>query len=465
MAAFTSSQLGWNPASANINSQLLNFINNLSASGDSLHLEGLFKVNVASGWSRPIWKGNFTITADDGCGFDFIGTNGTNSAGEFFRLTNVMTLDNVLCQASQAPETNYQGNNPTLGTDHHRGTMWDAQGKRMIVRSCTFKDNVEQFIEFSGPNALDIRNTHFRRGKSGIGCQGGSTNVYIYQTLFDDSMVDAIKTVNGAGNTAVNTGWVIDDCIFQGSRDGIDLTGGLENSSITNTIFRNLNVCALDAKILIEADKGTNLSSYAHAVCKNIVFTNCDVYDTSSVFVLTFLNKDGLTYNYAFQEALTPQYITWTGGEFVRTTARPTTIGQRVLLDKMGHHCSWSGIRRGAIVPPDDDISTDDNGEEQDGWNSHHNTVTFTSTISTRPAPDNSVHFVYGQGGVPPDDPEEPEIPPAPVSAGEAFVLNAATGVLTVKPSLASAFMGKTIAARVTTGFGTDDDEFTITEG
>jgi hypothetical protein len=461
--------LGWNPDAANVNTQLANACNNILQSGDTLHLDArsngqpaLYKVSTR----QNRFKSGVTITADTGSGFDCIGTSGTGGQHFFEALGNIV-LDNVTHTSSSSPETGFNGNNPgTPGTHYHAGHFWRMySGTSKIIRFCSFGGNLDMFLNMGGAG-FDIRNTKFYRTKYQLYCERTVTGLYMKNCLLDAALIDGIKTINSG---ATPSGWLIEDTIFQESRDGVDIAGGLADSTFNRCIFRYLNVTGLDAKIGL--DVGTTSADWDRRLCQNLTLNDCLFVDLNSAVAFTLLNGGDFNLTSSILETYAPKNIVLNRCTHERSLTHFADIGMRIFLVKMGHHShSYNCIKRNWNGNDEEIDETNEVGGgssgtvDYPGW-SHDNSVTVASVNGTGRAKDFSIPFPLGPGATVPDDPEdpeEPEIPPAPVSAGPALSLSAA-GLLSVDPSRLPPQTAKEYTARVTTGHGTASDTFPVT--
>ena len=103
--------------------------------------------------------------------------------------------------------------------------------------------------------------------------------------MFEKSTCDGIKTGNAGGKACSN--FVVENCVFQDNAggDGIDTTGGFDNSVVRHTIFRRLGVSGMDIKSHY-GSKGETLGDQ-EPENSNILIENCTFLDMPNGIVLT----------------------------------------------------------------------------------------------------------------------------------------------------------------------------------
>jgi len=251
--------------------------------GDEFVLDHTYRINIASKSPRVL-PANFTLSAVQGAGFSVYGlSQETNAPHPVLELGDRNTLRNVTitCEGE-----------PTEVVAWRRNAKYF---KGMVILASNKDDILIENCRLSGLISHNIRMSQCRRLKV-IGCHivGGFWSVYLasvtdaifWRCLFEKSTCDGIKTGNaGSGKACRN--FVVENCVFQdnGVGDGIDTTGGLNDSVVRNCIFRRILVSGMDIK-----------SSYGSKNQKiedlepensNILIEKCTFHDMPNGIVLT----------------------------------------------------------------------------------------------------------------------------------------------------------------------------------
>jgi hypothetical protein len=414
MTIWHSSDFGWT-AGQDISKPFAALAKGTFKPGDTVILDHMYKIG-GSGIQLP---DNFTLAAVKGGGFD-VYDSAANSA-PLISLGNGNKLDNLTVTHSKAPNTGYEGNNPAAGVDYHYGATFEINGKHDVtIESSKFKGNVAMFFDVMGSDNLTVRNSHFDGAAYQMRWGGLCTDFRVENSLFQNALVDGIKTIDGGGAGTQRA--TIVNSVFENGRDGIDVAGGFKDSVISKSIFRNNSVTGLDLKKGIDgpADLNTN-----YAV-SNITINDSQFIDNQNGIVVTMLDKAGLL-TAANADVQMPHDIHVSNSIFEKTAGG---IGKAAFLIKDGHHINWDNIK----ILGDLDEMRLMNAEAPEGWSAHHIGGTSTTGVP-RPAW-NGYPFVAGpvQGGesapppsggtgpaepVTPLPPPEPETPPAPEPAGD----------------------------------------------
>jgi hypothetical protein len=399
MTVWHSSQFGWK-AGQDISQQFASLAKGTFKQGDTVILDHMYKIG-GSGIQLP---DNFTLAAVKGGGFD---VQDTTHGSPLISLGNGNKLDNLTVTHSKAPNTGYDGNNPAAGVDYHYGATFEIRGKNNVtVETSKFKGNVAMFFDVVNSDNLTVRNSHFDGAAYQMYWAGLNTDFRVENSLFQNALIDGIKTVAGGGMGMQRA--TIVNSVFENGRDGIDMAGGFKDSVISKSIFRNNSVTGLDIKKGIDsaADLNTN-----YAV-SNIKISDSQFIDNQNGIVVTMLDKAGLL-TAGNANTQMPHDIQVSNSIFEKTAGG---IGKGAFLIKDGHSITWSNIK---ILGDLDEVRIM-NAEAPSGWSAHDIGGTST-TGAPRPA-SNGYPFVAGPvsggeggGGSPTPDPDpDPDPQPQP---------------------------------------------------
>lgn len=443
MTAHTSASLGW-VAGTNIASQLRNFCDNIAAAGDTLTITGMFNVTGRS-YQFP---SNFTMTGT-GANSGFNITDSATGSWVFIAGSNNV-FEHLNFLNPNAPETGYAGNNPVSGVDHDLSTTLHVAAGA-TCRWCKFSGHIGAHIRVYG--RLTLENCLLEKGKYII-YGVSNTKLLFKDTFFRLALIDGTKIIEGGRHAD----WLIENCIYEEGRDGIDLTGGLHDATINDCIFRRNSVTAFDAKI-----SHNNAGSYTTGSSnkfRNIRLNRCQFIDNLDQIVFTwnpnYQQDNGVPITLAMQTEFSPQDILMTDCVYEKSLSWTGSVSSSHMIKHGFNLHSLRPTYRGST------------GQDwrlhplnlYDGFTIHDYGNQGTVTRTTARATNSDVHFAFGPGGA---APEEPGIPPAPVSAGPAIKVNATTGLLSIDPSRLPVLTAKPFTARVTTGYGSDTDVFTVT--
>ena len=118
-----------------------------------------------------------------------------------------------------------------------------ARGKHhLLIENCRLVGSIGHHLKLMDCSKPKIIGCHIAGGHWSVYLIGITDPVF-RRCLIEKCQGDAIKT--GGGSSGVVRGALVEDCVFQDNlRDGIDTTGGFNDSVVRNSIFRRLGVRA-----------------------------------------------------------------------------------------------------------------------------------------------------------------------------------------------------------------------------
>ena len=226
---------------------------------------------------------NFTLSAKKGAGFEV--TDAKTNGKPLLELGNRTTLHNLTIIYMNTPELG--GRSYKHGVDFFDKGAIHASGKsNILIKNCRLEGMISHHIRLSNCKQSKVIGCHIIGGFWSVVVSG--KDLVFQRCLFEKSCCDCIK--GGAD------GALVEDCVFQDTcRDGIDTTGGLNDTVIRGCIFRRLGCCGLDLKSHYEGALGRPENV-------GILIENCLFSDMPNAVVLTTLDhrrskggKDQLT--------------------------------------------------------------------------------------------------------------------------------------------------------------------------
>jgi len=251
--------------------------------GDELVLDHTYRINIMSKNRRTL-PANFTLSAVKGAGFAVYGfSQETNARVPVLELGDRNTLRNVTITCEGVPSKIIA---PKRKAKYFRGTVITASNKDdILIENCRLSGLISHNIRMAGCRRLKVIGSHIVGGYWSV-YLASVTDAVFWRCLFEKSTCDGIKTGNaGSGKACRN--FVVENCVFQDNAggDGIDTTGGLDDSVVRNTIFRRLGVSGMDIKSSYGGKKGKIEDQEPEN--NNILIENCTFHDMPNGIVLT----------------------------------------------------------------------------------------------------------------------------------------------------------------------------------
>jgi hypothetical protein len=248
--------------------------------GDELVLDHTYRISG----SHAV-PGGITISAVKGAGFDVTDAVNFKGSRPLLDLGNGTTLRNL---------TITYLNTPPLGpTGEERGVTFtgrvgiQASEKRDIrIEDCRLTGSIGHHLKLSDCIGTKVIGCHIAGGHWSVFLCGVSNGVF-RRCVIEKCQGDAIKT--GGGRSGAVSGMLIEECVFQDNlRDGIDTTGGFNDSVVRNCIFRRLGTSGMDIKAHYETKTGRIEDLPPENV--GILVEKCLFHDMPNAFVFTTLD-------------------------------------------------------------------------------------------------------------------------------------------------------------------------------
>ena len=250
--------------------------------GEELVLDHIYRINIMSKNGR-ILPANFTLSAVKGAGFAVYGfSQDTNAPVPVLELGDRNTLRNLTITCEGVPSKIVA---PKRKAMFFEGTVITASGKDdILIENCRLSGLISHNIMMKNCRRLKVISSHIVGGYWSV-YLASVTEALFWRCLFEKSTCDGIKTGNADGKACRN--FVVENCVFQDNTggDGIDTTGGLDDSVVRNTIFRRLGVSGMDIKSSYGGKK-ENIEDQ-EPENNNIFIENCTFHDMPNGIVLT----------------------------------------------------------------------------------------------------------------------------------------------------------------------------------
>lgn len=250
--------------------------------GEELVLDHTYRLNIMSKSPRTL-PANFTLSAAKGAGFAVCGfSQETNARVAVLELGDRNTLRNLTITCEGVPTKIVA---PKRQARFFKGTVITASGKEdLLIENCRLDGLISHNIRMANCRGLKVIGSHIVGGYWSV-YLASVTDAVFRRCLFEKSTCDGIKTGNLGGKACRS--FVVEDCVFQDNAggDGIDTTGGLDDSVVRNTIFRRLGVSGMDIKSSYGGKKGKIEDQEPEN--KNILIEKCTFHDMPNGIVLT----------------------------------------------------------------------------------------------------------------------------------------------------------------------------------
>lgn len=357
--------LGWS-AGQDVTNEFAAVVRRLRP-GDTLVLEDMFRVR-GSGIRLP---DDVTLAGVEGGGLEVMDA-GTNKDPLLF-LGERNTFDGVtISSVASTPNTGYSGNDAKSGVDYAPGAIIAGFGTNgLTIRSSVFEGNVAMHFDLRFVSNVTVQDTVFDGGYYQMRWLGDGTNYTVERSVFQNSLGDGIKTGRTDGGGIKNVR-IADSYFIHNERDGIDTTGGLQNSVISNTVFVG---GGMDIKVIMEKPEDIRSAP----LNSNITITGSQFIDTKNGIVTTMLDRAGLM-TLANVEELMPNNIRVTDTIFEMTNRDQGS--QRAFYIKDGHNITWDNVQ---LLGGVQELRLD-NAEAPEGWTAHSIGGTNVRRGPARPA-------------------------------------------------------------------------------
>jgi hypothetical protein len=228
---------------------------------------------------------NFTLSAVKGGGFDVTDAAKPKNNRPLLELGNNNTLRNLTITYPSTPKLGPTGEKPEVYFTRRLGIQ--ARGKHDLrIENCRLIGSIGHHLKLIDCSELKVIGCHIAGGHWSIYLIGDVTDVVFRRCLIEQCQGDGIKT---GGSSGVVRRVLVENCVFQDNlRDGIDTTGGFNDSVVRNTIFRRLGVSGMDIKSHYESRTGRIEDLSPENI--GILIENCFFHDMPNAIVLTTLD-------------------------------------------------------------------------------------------------------------------------------------------------------------------------------
>ena len=251
--------------------------------GDELVLDHTYRIS-----GHHILPDNITLSAVKGAGFDVTDAVEPKNNRPLLELGNHNTLRNLTITYLDTPKLGPTGEERGVTFTSRQGIH--AYGKRNIrIENCRLTGSIGHQLKLVECTKVNVTGTHIAGGHWSVYLVG-VRDLNFSQCLIEKCQGDAIKTGGGAKRAGGATRDVlVENCVFQDNlRDGIDTTGGFNNSVVRNCIFRRMGVSGMDLKSHYESRKGDIDELAPENV--GIVIEDCLFHDMPNAIVLTTMD-------------------------------------------------------------------------------------------------------------------------------------------------------------------------------
>ena len=248
--------------------------------GDELRLEHTFRI----GGSHQL-PDNFTLSAVKGAGFDVTDAANPKSSRALLELGNEVTIRNLTIRYLNTPPLGPTGGKHGVHFTRRLGIQArDKKGLR--IENCRLTGSINHHLRLTDCTNIEVVGTHVAGGYWSIMLTGCNKLVF-RRCLIEQCQGDGIKTGGGESGAVRNV--LVEHCVFQdNARDGIDTTGGFNDSIIRNCIFRRLGVSGLDLKSHYESRTGRIEDLAPENI--GILVEKCLFHDMPNGLVITTLD-------------------------------------------------------------------------------------------------------------------------------------------------------------------------------
>jgi len=228
---------------------------------------------------------NFTLSAVKGGGFDVTDAVNPENNRPLLELGNNNTLRNLTITYLNTPKPGPTGEK--RGADFTSRLGIQARGKHnLLLQNCRLIGSIGHHLKLTDCRESKVIGCHIAGGHWSTYLVGNVTDAIFRHCLIEKCQGDGIKT-GGSGGVVRRV--LVEDCVFQDNlRDGIDTTGGFNDSVVRNTIFRRLGVSGMDIKSHYESKTGRIEDLSPENI--GILIENCLFHDMPNAIVLTTLD-------------------------------------------------------------------------------------------------------------------------------------------------------------------------------
>ena len=228
----------------------------------------------------------FTLSAVKGAGFDVTDAARPPGSRPLLELGDRNTLRNLTITYLETPPLGPTGEKHEVNFTRRVGIQ--ARGKSdLLIEHCRLVGSIGHHIKMNDCTKPRIVGTHIAGGHWSVYLHGNQEMVF-RRCLIEKCQGDAIK-VGGNGNPMRKA--LLEHCVFQDNlRDGIDSTGGINDSIVRQCTFRRMGVSGMDLKSGYDLDKGRLSESDLVPENVGILIEQCLFHDMPNAIVLTTID-------------------------------------------------------------------------------------------------------------------------------------------------------------------------------
>jgi hypothetical protein len=228
---------------------------------------------------------HFTLSAVKGAGFDVTDAAKPKNNQPLLELGNGSTLRNLTITYLNTPKLGPTGEKHEVHFTRRLGIQ--ARGKRTVrIENCRLVGSIGHHLKLTDCTKVEVIGTHVAGGHWSV-MLTGSADLVFRRCLIEKCQGDGIKTGGGASGAVRRVR--VEQCVFQDNlRDGIDTTGGFNDSVVRGSIFRRLGVSGLDLKSHYESRTGRIEDLAPENI--GILVETCLFHDMPNAIVLTTLD-------------------------------------------------------------------------------------------------------------------------------------------------------------------------------
>ena len=248
--------------------------------GEELRLEHTYR--IAGSHELP---DNFTLSAVEGAGLGVTDAVKPKDGRALLELGSGVTVRNLTITYLDTPPLGPTGEKHEVNFTRRLGIQ-AREKSRIRIENCQLTGSISHHLKFTDCSDIEVIGTYVAGGHWSVLLTGCDKLVF-RRCLIEKCQGDGIKTGGGASGAVRRV--LVEDCVFQDNlRDGIDTTGGFNDSIVRNCIFRRLGVSGLDLKSHYESRTGKIEDLAPENI--GILVEKCLFHDMPNALVITTLD-------------------------------------------------------------------------------------------------------------------------------------------------------------------------------
>lgn len=251
--------------------------------GDELVLDDTYRIS-----GNHALPDDIALSAVKGAGFDVTDAAEPKNNRPLLELGNNNTLRNLTITYLNTPKLGPTGEKHGVTFTRRQGIH--AYGKSDLrIENCRLIGSIGHQLKLVDCTKVEVIGTYIAGGHWSVFLVGVG-DLTFRRCLIEKCQGDAIKTGGGSKRRGGATrGVLVENCVFQDNlRDGIDTTGGLNDSVVRSCIFRRMGVSGMDLKSHYESRTGDMDELAPENI--GILVEDCFFHDMPNAMVLTTLD-------------------------------------------------------------------------------------------------------------------------------------------------------------------------------